>query len=288
MPVLILTARDAVDDRVRGLDLGADDYMAKPFAMPELAARVRALIRRGQSQAGPRRTHGPLTLDTSARRAWLNDEPIELAAREWAVLEVLLARSEKIVSKEALENNARMLESVLEDFGIKGQIIKVRPGPVVTLYELEPAPGTKTSRVVSLADDIARSMSAVAVRIAVVPGRSVIGIELPNAHRETVYLREQLATEEFERSEAKLIMALGKDIGGNPVCEAQGYRDRAFAAVEGLEVLDGCDREGEEVASEQEDMEAEGKVRRIDDRLWQLRDCTTSATSGPRQLTLEA
>jgi S-DNA-T family DNA segregation ATPase FtsK/SpoIIIE len=118
------------------------------------------------------------------------------------------SRVEKIVSKEALENNARMLESVLEDFGIKGQIIKVRPGPVVTLYELEPAPGTKTSRVVSLADDIARSMSAVAVRIAVVPGRSVIGIELPNAHRETVYLREQLATEEFERSEAKLIMAL--------------------------------------------------------------------------------
>ncbi len=127
------------------------------------------------------------------------------------------SRVEKVVSKEALENNARMLESVLDDFGIKGQIIKVRPGPVVTLYELEPAPGTKTSRVVSLADDIARSMSAVAVRIAVVPGRSVIGIELPNAHRETVYLREQLAAEEFERSEAKLILALGKDIGGAPV-----------------------------------------------------------------------
>ena len=127
------------------------------------------------------------------------------------------SRVEKVVSKDALENNARMLESVLDDFGIKGQIIKVRPGPVVTLYELEPAPGTKTSRVVSLADDIARSMSAVAVRIAVVPGRSVIGIELPNAHRETVYLREQLATEEFERSDAKLTIALGKDIGGAPV-----------------------------------------------------------------------
>jgi len=123
----------------------------------------------------------------------------------------------KVISREALEGNARMLESVLDDFGIKGQITKVRPGPVVTLYELEPAPGTKTSRVVSLADDIARSMSAVAVRIAVVPGRSVIGIELPNAHRETVYLREQLASEEFEKSEAKLIIALGKDIGGAPV-----------------------------------------------------------------------
>jgi S-DNA-T family DNA segregation ATPase FtsK/SpoIIIE len=126
-------------------------------------------------------------------------------------------RVQNVVSKEALEANARMLESVLDDFGIKGAIVKVRPGPVVTLYELEPAPGTKTSRVVSLADDIARSMSAVAVRIAVVPGRSVIGIELPNANRETVLLREQLATEEFERSEAKLILALGKDIGGAPV-----------------------------------------------------------------------
>ncbi len=126
-------------------------------------------------------------------------------------------RVERVVSKDALEANARMLESVLDDFGIKGQITKVRPGPVVTLYELEPAPGTKTSRVVSLADDIARSMSAVAVRIAVVPGRSVIGIELPNAHRETVYLREQLSTEEFERSDTKLVLALGKDIGGAPV-----------------------------------------------------------------------
>ncbi len=102
MPVLILTARDGLDDRVRGLDLGADDYMVKPFAMPELAARVRALIRRGQSQSGPRVVHGPLVLDTSARRATLNDQPLELAAREWAVLEVLLGRVEKIVSKESI------------------------------------------------------------------------------------------------------------------------------------------------------------------------------------------
>ena len=102
MPVLLLTARDAIDDRVRGLDLGADDYMVKPFAMPELAARVRALIRRGQAQPGPQSVHGPLTLDTGARRASLCGEPLELAAREWAVLEVLLARVEKIVSKEAI------------------------------------------------------------------------------------------------------------------------------------------------------------------------------------------
>jgi two-component system OmpR family response regulator len=102
MPVLLLTARDTVDDRVHGLDLGADDYMAKPFAMPELAARVRALIRRSQAQSGPRVVHGPLALDTVARRAFLRGAPLDLAAREWAVLEVLLARVERIVSKESI------------------------------------------------------------------------------------------------------------------------------------------------------------------------------------------
>jgi two-component system OmpR family response regulator len=101
-PVLVLTARDAVDDRVRGLDLGADDYMVKPVAMPELTARVRALLRRSQAHGGPRIVHGPLALDTVARRAFLRNEPLELAAREWAVLEVLLAKVEKIVSKEAI------------------------------------------------------------------------------------------------------------------------------------------------------------------------------------------
>ncbi len=102
LPVLVLTARDAVDDRVRGLDLGADDYMPKPFALPELAARVRALGRRGRAQSGPKILHGPLMLDTTARRAFLNGEPIDMAAREWSVLEVLLGRVEKIVSKESI------------------------------------------------------------------------------------------------------------------------------------------------------------------------------------------
>jgi two-component system OmpR family response regulator len=102
MPVLVLTARDTVDDRVHGLDLGADDYMAKPFAMPELVARVRALIRRSQAQSGPRIVHGPLALDTVARRAFLRGAPLDLAAREWAVLEVLLSRVERIVSKESI------------------------------------------------------------------------------------------------------------------------------------------------------------------------------------------
>lgn len=103
------------------------------------------------------------------------------------------------------------------DFGVKGEIIHVRPGPVVTLYELEPAPGIKSSRVIGLADDIARSMSAIAARVAVVPGRNAIGIELPNQTRETVFLRELVGSRDFENSKAKLAMALGKTIGGEPV-----------------------------------------------------------------------
>ncbi|NGN42031.1 DNA translocase FtsK [Mesorhizobium sp. CGMCC 1.15528] len=121
------------------------------------------------------------------------------------------------LSKDALEQNARLLEGVLEDFGVKGEIIHVRPGPVVTLYELEPAPGIKSSRVIGLADDIARSMSAIAARVAVVPGRNAIGIELPNAKRETVYLREIMASRDFETTKAKLALALGKTINGEAV-----------------------------------------------------------------------
>ncbi len=124
---------------------------------------------------------------------------------------------ERKVDEAGLAQNARMLESVLRDFGVSGEIVKVRPGPVVTLYELEPAPGTKTARVIGLADDIARSMSAVSVRIAVVPGRTVIGIELPNSRRETVFLRQLLAGTDYERSAGKLTLVLGKDIGGGSV-----------------------------------------------------------------------
>jgi S-DNA-T family DNA segregation ATPase FtsK/SpoIIIE len=119
--------------------------------------------------------------------------------------------------EEALEQNARLLESVLGEFGVIGSIIKVRPGPVVTLYELEPAAGTKSSRVIGLADDIARSMSALSARVAIIPGRNAIGIELPNLRRETVFLAELLATAEYENAAAKLPLALGKDIAGQPV-----------------------------------------------------------------------
>jgi S-DNA-T family DNA segregation ATPase FtsK/SpoIIIE len=122
-----------------------------------------------------------------------------------------------VISDEALEQNARMLENVLGDFGVRGEIINVRPGPVVTLYELEPAAGVKSSRVIGLADDIARSMSAVAARVAVVPGRNVIGIELPNQDREMVFLRELLGATEYENSRGDLTLGLGKSIGGEPV-----------------------------------------------------------------------
>jgi len=120
-------------------------------------------------------------------------------------------------SMDQIQENATTLESVLGDFGVRGEIINARPGPVVTLYELEPAPGIKSSRVIGLADDIARSMSALSARVAVVSGRNAIGIELPNPTREKVYLRELLASDEYNGSPAKLPLCLGKTIGGEAV-----------------------------------------------------------------------
>ncbi len=120
-------------------------------------------------------------------------------------------------SAEALDKSSLRLQQTLHDFGVRGEIIDANPGPVVTLYELEPAPGTKSSRVISLSNDIARSMSAVSCRVAVVEGRNVIGIELPNPRRETVWLREMLASSEYHESRAHLPVSLGKTIGGEPV-----------------------------------------------------------------------
>ncbi|MDE1157385.1 MAG: DNA translocase FtsK [Neorhizobium sp.] len=122
-----------------------------------------------------------------------------------------------VMTQEMLEQSAGLLESVLEDFGIKGEIVDVRSGPVVTLYEFEPAPGVKSSRVIGLSDDIARSMSALSARVAVVPGRNVIGIELPNPVRETVYFRELIESEPYVRTGFRLPLCLGKTIGGEPV-----------------------------------------------------------------------
>ncbi len=120
------------------------------------------------------------------------------------------------VSREYLETRARQLEAVLEEYGVKGKIVNVRPGPVVTLFELEPAPGIKTTRVINLADDIARSMSAISVRIAVIPGQNVIGIEMPNEKRADVSFKELVVSEAFKKSDKPLLLALGKDIGGKP------------------------------------------------------------------------
>ncbi|MEJ2433819.1 MAG: DNA translocase FtsK 4TM domain-containing protein [Pseudolabrys sp.] len=133
------------------------------------------------------------------------------------LLSAAKASDRATMSKETIETNAQALETVLQDFGVRGEIINARPGPVVTLYELEPAPGIKSSRVIGLADDIARSMSAVSARVAVVPGRNAIGIELPNPGREKVVLRELLSGKDYNEHAAKLPLCLGKTIGGESV-----------------------------------------------------------------------
>lgn len=195
-----------------------DDQMAVPeaqqvtgphVAVPEAKARVQytsrkaAPSRRARAEAQPSLNFGG------------SESAFELPALN------LLADPERIerhhLSDEALEENARMLESVLDDYGVKGEIVSVRPGPVVTMYELEPAPGLKASRVIGLADDIARSMSALSARVSTVPGRSVIGIELPNENREKVVLREILSGRDYGDANHRLPLALGKNIGGDPV-----------------------------------------------------------------------
>jgi len=182
--------------------------------IPAVEAAAQRLIDAPPAPISPRR---PVSLTPPEWRpiARTADGEYELPPRE--LLQEPVARSGVIMTQETLEQNAGLLESVLEDFGVKGEIIHVRPGPVVTLYEFEPAPGVKSSRVINLADDIARSMSALSARVAVVPGRNVIGIELPNVNRETVYFREMIDSPDFEKSGYKLALGLGKTIGGEPV-----------------------------------------------------------------------
>ncbi len=183
--------------------------IASPADARAFAAPARAGLRRGTGSS-----HGlapfELTNRVTSDPELYEDPPLDL-------LMPTPAPTGEVLSSGALEQNARLLEGVLEEFGIRGEIIDVRPGPVVTLYELEPAPGTKSSRVIGLADDIARSMSAVSARVAVVQGRNVIGIELPNQRRETVFLRELVGSEDFAESKHKLAIALGKTIGGESV-----------------------------------------------------------------------
>ena len=161
----------------------------------------------------------PITQTTSSATEFIyslpQSEDYQLPSLEF--LQKTIKKDGNTLAPEVLQQSAHQLEQVLQEFGVRGEIVAVCPGPVVTLYELKPAPGIKTSRVIGLADDIARSMSAHAARIAVIPGRNVIGIELPNPVRETVYLRELLQSDDYTKFSAPLALVLGKDIGGNPI-----------------------------------------------------------------------
>jgi S-DNA-T family DNA segregation ATPase FtsK/SpoIIIE len=179
------------------------------IAATRLAERQKSRVRRDQRIAAPKRADKQPALNLASGEYQLPALGL--------LTEPAPVKDTHTLSDEALEENARMLEAVLTDFGVKGRISAVRPGPVVTLYEFEPAAGVKSSRVISLADDVARSMSAVAARIATISGRNVIGIELPNSFRETVYLREMFASSDYEKARAPLTLALGKTIGGEPV-----------------------------------------------------------------------
>lgn len=200
------------EDEADWSDLPAEPMLsARPAYTPAPApgvvqptSRKSAPSRQAMAEAQPR-----LKFDEAPAPAW-EFPPLSLLTNPVHV-------QRHTLSNDALEENARMLESVLDDYGVKGDIIAVKPGPVVTMYELEPAPGLKASRVIGLADDIARSMSALSARVSTVPGRSVIGIELPNAQREKVVLREILAHRDFGDSTMRLPLALGKDIAGDPV-----------------------------------------------------------------------
>jgi S-DNA-T family DNA segregation ATPase FtsK/SpoIIIE len=211
-PDLIDDDFDADDDAA----LAALAPAADPYAAP---GRSGGVYNRRVVQSAPRKAPAPSARARAEAQPTLPFEP-RRTSFELPALSLLSdpGRVERYtLSDEALEENARMLESVLDDYGVRGEIIAVRPGPVVTLYELEPAPGLKASRVIGLADDIARSMSALSARVSTVPGRSVIGIELPNVKREKVLLREIIGSRDFGDSNLRLPLALGKDIGGESV-----------------------------------------------------------------------
>lgn len=206
--------------RVDGSEWQAeDDADLEPDYDPTPVLRAPVADRRPVVQHGIKKPAAPSRQAMAEAQPRLKFEEIQ-PEYELPPLSLLTAPStvtRHTLSDEALEENARMLENVLDDYGVKGEIVSVRPGPVVTMYELEPAPGLKASRVIGLADDIARSMSALSARVSTVPGRTVIGIELPNAHREKVVLREILSARDFGDSNMRLPLALGKDIGGEPV-----------------------------------------------------------------------
>ncbi len=182
----------------------ARDARPEPAAAPRKAPEI----------SDPSRPARPAQLSGKSRQGDLFDS-YELPGLE--LLNDPAPHSSFKVDKLALEKNARLLETVLDDFNVKGTIDAVRMGPVVTMYELEPAPGIKASRVIGLADDIARNMSAISARVSAIPGRTVMGIELPNADRQTVSFKELVACEKFAASKASLPIILGKDIAGEPI-----------------------------------------------------------------------
>ncbi len=188
-----------------------EQWAEQPAPAPVETPQAAAPTTRVKTQAPPPKQS--TRVQREAQPSLISDGSFELPPISF-MQDVPPKSAEMQLSPEALEANARTLEGVLDDFGIKGEIINVHPGPVVTLYELEPAPGIKSARIIGLADDIARSMAAIAARVAVIPGRNAIGIELPNANRETVFIREILASKVYENTKAKLPLILGKTIGG--------------------------------------------------------------------------
>lgn len=192
--------------KIIGLFTGKNIAVSEP-PKKEAFVRKEPEISRGKYKRDPKSAQKSLNLSLPDR--------FELPSIEFLSEPPKVKKNQ--LSESALQNNAKMLERVLEDFGVYGKITKISPGPVVTLYELEPSPGTKSSRVIGLADDISRSMSAISARIAVVAGKNAIGIELPNANRETVYFRELIESEEYKNSDNKLPLGLGKNIGGEPI-----------------------------------------------------------------------
>ena len=221
-------ARDALALAGPAETSAAPEFDPRPSRFGALSP-VRRLLARGQeTQAGeaPAAAHAPAASRAPGREA--TRRPITPASGRmtepvgWQLPPVSLLRSPPThgafgPSPQVLEANARLLETVLSDYGVQGVIRDIRTGPVVSLYELEPAPGIRSARVIGLADDVARSLSVTAVRIATVPGRNVIGIEIPNPKRETVYLCELLGSSEFTAHPARLVLALGKDISGKPI-----------------------------------------------------------------------
>ena len=207
----------AFDEAPMDTDVIEQDYDAVPDmhpapipAAPEVRKVVQHPVKRAVQPSRQAKAEAQPALQFEEKHADYQIPPLGLLSSPETI-------ERHHLSDDALEENARMLESVLDDYGVKGEIVSVRPGPVVTMYELEPAPGLKASRVIGLADDIARSMSALSARVSTVPGRSVIGIELPNENREMVVLREILSARDFGDSNMRLPLALGKDIGGDPV-----------------------------------------------------------------------